>query len=159
VAEWLVQRLLIDMTPTISLLELIWTALALAAWTRYSHRAWHALRGRWRARRAGGRLGVQAHAKIRCQRFLFLALIAECLTLVGLGAMLQPPSRAANTGDPVALIAPLLLLAVVGLLVLKGEIIERDERALEWLYRQELEVAQQQDYLPEVTGYRFHGHS
>lgn len=144
-ADALVRWLLTDITVTMSVLELIWSVMAVFAWVRYAHRALHAY-GSLRRLRAlqqspvlqhQPRLSVVAREKIRLQRFLFLTIMAECLALIGFVALGQPPSIAADEGDPVAVVAPLLFLVMEVCLVTKGELIERNERALAWLYRQE----------------------
>jgi hypothetical protein len=153
-----------DITPTISLLELIWTVPALFAWVRYAQRAWHAF---WELRRLRqlhppARLSKRLREKIRTERFLFLSFASECMALVGIGAMFQPPTPAQVTSSPIALIGPLLLVCTQWAIILKGELIERDEQALMWLYDREAEAAhaaaRREGRSPsDVRGYGQHG--
>lgn len=154
--EWIVMVLLTDITPTISVIELVWTIPALFAWVRYGDRAWHACRAQWRLRRERQRLSLRMREKIRAERFLFLAFASECMTLIGLGSMMQPPSPAQVIESPLGLIGPLLLIAAQWAIILKGEIIERDEQALLWLYEREAQAARGSRPVPDVKGY-LHG--
>lgn len=148
--------LLMDLTPTISILELLWTVPALWAWWRYGVRAGHALVAQRRLNRENQRLSLRMRETIRAQRFLFLAFASECMFLVGAGSMMQPPTPAQVTANLVGLIGPLLLICAQWAIILKGEVIERHERALMWLYEREAQAARQGGKGPDVRGY-LHG--
>jgi hypothetical protein len=143
VLDRIMEALLTDITPTISLLELIWTGPAVFAWVRYGHRAGRALRAERQLTAEQQRLSLRMREKIRAERFLFLAFVSECMVLVGVISMLQPPSAAAVADSPVAVLGPFLLVAMQWAVILKGERIERDERALSALYEAESQAARQ----------------
>lgn len=149
--------LLLDLTPTISLIELLWTVPALFAWVRYGDRAWQAVCAQRRLRKERQRLSLRMRETIRAQRFLFLMFASECMCLVGVGAMFQPPTPAQAIESPVGLIGPLLLIAMQWSIILKGELIERHEQALMWLYEREAQATKRGGRSPDVKGYGLHG--
>lgn len=149
----IMEMLLTDITPTISLLELIWTGPAVFAWVRYGHRAWHALGAERRLTAENQRLSLRMREKTRAERFLFLMFASECMALVGVVSMLQRPSAAAEADSPVAVLGPFLLVAMQWAIILKGERIERNEQALLWLYEAEARTMPPAAGGADVRGY------
>jgi hypothetical protein len=153
VFDWVVSLLLTDISPTVSVIELIWTVPACVAWLRYGNWAIRAFRVQRRARQTNQRLSLQMRESIRTQRFLFLSFVSECMTGIGILAITQPPTPAQAIESPIGLVVPLLLISVEWAIILKGEIINRHENALLWLYEQESVAAKRDGRPPDVVGH------
>jgi hypothetical protein len=158
--------LLFSLTATVSVGELLWTLPALVAWLRYGYWGWRGVQSqRALAReRPAPRLSLKVRVRIRARRYLALGFIGECMAVVGLGAMLQPPTLAAALEQPAAVLAPLILTCVPWTLILIGELVERDERAMAALYAAEVAASARTEAAkprppPDVRGYMFRGPS
>jgi CheY-like chemotaxis protein len=147
--------LLTSLTETVSVIELLWTSAALAVTVRYLQRAILAVRRRRRLLQQDPAvpLTVCARERIRVERALALMVIAELLAGLGLLGMLQPQPAAAAAWDPLAFAAALYSDGILIALFLKGEIVERRELALVWLYEQQIVTLAAAAAEQEVTSY------
>lgn len=142
IERWLVLLLaflLLDLTPTVSVIELLYTLPAAYVTVRYGRRAILALRTYRRYTRENQPLTLRLRERIRLRRFLSLAVIAEFLLGLGALAMLQPPTIAAETWQPIAVMGAVFCFGALLVLGLKGEVVDRDEHALAWLYQQQVQ--------------------
>lgn len=154
--------LLMNLTETVSVVELIWTSAAVGVTVRYAQRAVRAVRQRrWLADyEPAPPLTVRARARIRAERALALMVIAELLLGLGLIAMLRPPPAATAAWDPFAFAAALCSDGILLALFLQGEIVDRREDALVWLYEHQIAAlaAVAPPAAPEVTSYSLPQH-
>lgn len=110
---------MIALTPTISLLEAIWTLLALIGALRYAGRASRY----WQLHRAlvqtGQNGALQYTSLVRIRTRLTLLIMLELLVAIGVVAMTLPPTATVSTW-PIS-ISTLVHMGLLGLLLWYGE--------------------------------------
>lgn len=119
-----------DVTPTVSLLELVWVVLALLGCVRTLLRAIQ-IAGRRRALRLMGINGLQRlYARSRYIGSLGQFLIFEAFFWAGALALLSPPGPANAPGDPTGPAISVLFILVEVFALVTPELVEADIRAM-----------------------------
>ena len=116
--------------PTMSPVELLWTAPATLGLVSYGWRYGRA----WRQRRTAAARGINGArrlaATIRCLWFLGLAVVFELMWTAGVLALMLPPGPTSNTDNPAAWGISGALFGVQAVLLFVEWRVECHERAL-----------------------------
>lgn len=130
-----IERLL---PATVSLVEVIWTIPALLGLWRYLGYRYRAALAQLHAIQddptytAAERLTQEA----RCARFAYLSFVFYCFLMLGMRSLFYPQPPGYTILDPENWVPALPILAAEIALFLKGELLDKYERAVARLYRQ-----------------------
>lgn len=124
--EWLE----VFLPSTVSVIELAWSLPAVVGLVRYLERYRRARQKRLdnERQRINGELRIMA--RMRCIRFLALALAFECFLGAGLIAMTLPQEPASDADSGTAWAIAACLFGVQVALLVSGEVLDFYERAL-----------------------------
>lgn len=133
---------------TVSVIELAWSLPAVVGLVRYLERYWRARQKRVdnERKRINGELRIMA--RMRCIRFLALAVAFECFLGAGLVAMTLPQGPASDADSGAAWVIAACLFGVQMALLVSGEVLDFYERALAHLVENRLRATAQRQAAP-----------